>query len=230
MKKPLAGIIFDLDGTLVDSAPDICNALNTYLKRLGRRPLSLDETKTALGDGAASLLQRSLGLTGDAVGYAALAEHVRAFITLYRDIPADPAQIYPHVTSVLQRFHAGNIDLGLCTNKPEVSTLKLLDDLALSRYFGAVAGGDTFAVRKPDPGHIRGVVERLGAEVSRCVMVGDSINDLLAAQGLNMPCIIVNYGYGNSAALQADAVIDDFSLLPETLTRLGYVFDCPHAE
>lgn len=223
MQTPLAGVIFDLDGTLVDSAPDIRNALNEYLRGIGRRSLTLDEVKAALGDGAIALCQRALGLTGGNVDHTALVEHVHNFVAIYRAISADPAQIYPGVVETLRYFRARNVALGLCTNKPEAATHKLLDDLELRQYFGAVAGGDTFMVHKPDPGHIRGVIERLGVAVQHCVMVGDSVNDLAAARGLNIPCVWVDYGYGgNSAILQADASINDFAALPEILAKLGF--------
>ena len=223
MATPLAGVIFDLDGTLVDSAPDIRNAINAYLQTQDRRPLTLDEVKRAVGDGAMQLVERALALTGAKSSHDGLLEHVQSFIRIYRDIAPDPAQIYPGIIATLDAFKADAVALGVCTNKPEAATHKLLDSLKLKPYFGAVAGGDTFQVHKPNPEHLRGVIDMLGVAVPHCVMVGDSSNDLAAAHGLGIPCILVDYGYGSDvAALPAEAIINDMKLLRPTLVRLGF--------
>jgi phosphoglycolate phosphatase len=223
INTPLTGVIFDLDGTLVDSAPDIRNAINAYLAMQERRPLTLDEVKRAVGDGAMILVERALGLTGEKPAQDDLLDHVQKFIKIYRDIQPDPAQIYPGVIATLQNLQSHAIALGICTNKPESATLKLLDALKLTPYFGAIAGGDTYPVHKPNPDHLRGVITTLDVPVTGCVMVGDSSNDLAAAHGLGIPCILVDYGYGSDvAALPAEAVINDMTLLIPTLTRLGF--------
>ena len=221
--RALTGVIFDLDGTLVDSAPDICNALNAFLAERGRPGVTLGQTQAALGDGVVKLLERIHLLVG-VQPQDAMAE-VQAFVAIYRAIKADPAQIYPGVTAVLQHLRDKGVALGVCTNKPETATLKLLEDLALQRYFGAVAGGDTFLVHKPDPGHLRGVIERLGVDAAGCVMVGDSTNDLAAAHGMQTPCVLVDYGYGSDVSfLPAEAVIQDMAALPGALAQLGFRF------
>lgn len=217
--QSLRGVIFDLDGTLVDSAPDIRNALNEFLASRGRRAVTLGETQRAIGDGAAKLVERILAATGEVP--ADLTRDVQDFIAIYREVAADPVQIYPHVIDVLAQLQTQDIALGLCTNKPESATHKLLRDLDLQRFFGAVAGGDTFQQRKPDPAHIEGVIKQLGVPTDGCVMVGDSINDFLAAQGLGIPCIMVNYGYGADAGLlPAAAVIGGMDELYNALKRL----------
>lgn len=223
MTIPLAGVIFDLDGTLVDSAPDIRNAINAYLQTQERRPLTLDEVKRAAGDGAMLLVERALSLTGAQTSHNDLVNHVQSFIKIYRDITPDPAQIYPGVLPTLDAFKTHAVPMGICTNKPEIATQKLLDYLRLKPYFGAVAGGDTFQMHKPDPEHLRGVIDMLGVPVTHCVMVGDSSNDLAAAHGLGIPCILVDYGYGDDiAALPAEAFINDMAQLHQTLARLGF--------
>ncbi len=220
-EKILSGVVFDLDGTLVDSAPDIHNALNLFLLERGRRGVTLNETKAALGDGVAKLLERILSMTGGRP--EDFAADIHSFLDIYRAIKGDPRQIYPQVIETLQGLRAGGIGVGLCTNKPEAATLKLLDDLAIEALFDAVAGGDTFAVHKPHPDHLRGVIQRMNVPVTGCVMVGDSPNDLAAAHGLGIPCVLVDYGYGaDIGILPAEAVIGSMSELAEALARLGF--------
>jgi phosphoglycolate phosphatase len=218
---PLAGLVFDLDGTLIDSAPDTRNALNAFLVERNRRFVTLEETKQALGDGAVKLVERIFRLTGDCP--PDIMADVRAYITIYNTIKADPIQIYPDVVTTLRAFKKRNIPLGLCTNKPESATLKLLDELELRPYFAAIAGGDSFPVHKPDPAHLMGVIEQMGITPQGCVMIGDSPNDMVAAHGLGIPCILVDYGYGfDVSVLPAEAVISSMADLPKTLMRLGF--------
>ncbi len=220
-EKILRGVVFDLDGTLVDSAPDIHNALNLFLLERGRRGVTLNETKTALGDGVAKLLERILSMTGGRP--ESFAADIHGFLDIYRAIKGDPRQIYPQVIETLQNLRAGNIAVGLCTNKPEAATLKLLDDLAIAGLFDAVAGGDTFTVHKPHPDHLRGVIQRMKVPDACCVMVGDSPNDLAAAHGLGIPCVLVDYGYGaDISILPAEAVIGSMGELARAIEQIGF--------
>jgi phosphoglycolate phosphatase len=220
-QQPLTGVIFDLDGTLVDSVPDIRNALNRFLTSRGRRAVTKGEAEAAVGDGVFIMVERIMAVTGGVP--PDVRQETAAFIEMYHENIADPAQIYPHVSTVLAHLQQNGIALGLCTNKPEAVTLKLLNELDLRRYFWAVAGGDTFPTHKPDPAHLRGVIEQLGLHPSGCVMVGDSKNDYLAAQGLGIPCIMVDYGYGADAALLgAAATISSMGDLPAALTRVRH--------
>jgi phosphoglycolate phosphatase len=224
--ETLRGVIFDLDGTLVDSAADIRYALNQFLATRNRRSVTLAETQWAIGDGAAKLVERIMAATGEISGDLSL--DTKDFIEVYNTITADKSQIYPYVTEVLAQLQSQGIALGLCTNKPETATRKLLADLDLQRYFNAVAGGDTFPKRKPDSSHLRGVIDLLGVPASGCVMVGDSINDFLAAQGLGIPCVMVNYGYGADAdLLPAAAVIAGMQHLYSTLMKIGFCMAMP---
>lgn len=223
MPQPLRGVIFDLDGTLVDSAPDLRNALNAFLAARNRRPLTLAETKAAIGDGAVKLVERALRLTGDCPTGDTLLDETRAYIAIYRTIVADPSQLYPDVLTTLMALRQKSIALGLCTNKPESATRKLLDELALAPYFSGVAGGDTFPTHKPDPAHLHGVITQMGLTPDGCVMVGDSPNDLAAAHGLQVPCILVDYGYAaNVRDLPAEATISRMGDLPAALSALGF--------
>lgn len=219
----LRGVIFDLDGTLVDSAPDLRNALNQFLAERGRRSLTLAETKAAIGDGAVKLVERAFRLTGDCPAGDALLDEARAYISIYRNIVADPSQLYPDVVNTLNVLQQKSIALGLCTNKPEGATRKLLDELLITPYFSGIAGGDTFPTHKPDPAHLLGVITQMGLTPTGCAMVGDSPNDLVAAHGLQVPCIMVDYGYGADVRdLPAEATISGMGELPAALSALGF--------
>jgi phosphoglycolate phosphatase len=218
----LQGMIFDLDGTLLDSAPDIRQALNLMLAQHGRRPLTLEETKQALGDGVLMSVRRSFAMTGN-IPETDLFPFVQQYITHYRNIKADPAQIYPHVVPLLERYGQAGVRLGICTNKAESSTYHLLKDLDLLRHFAFVAGGDTFRAHKPHPDHVYGVIAALDVPREGCVMVGDSVNDVAAAHGAGIPCIIITQGYGDDAeSLKADRFIGHCGELPEALAALGF--------
>ena len=222
----LRGLIFDLDGTLVDSAPDIRQALNATLAGQGRRHLTLDEVKSFVGDGMLTSLQRAFAATGAGLSNDESYRQFQNFISFYREQPAEMAQIYPQVRETLDGFLQDGVKLGLCTNKQETSTHRLLDELDLARYFTFVAGGDTFPVHKPHPDHVRGVIERLRVPAESCVMIGDSVNDVRAAQGAGIPCLVVTHGYGiDVAELGADGLIGGFGELRTAVQELGYVME-----
>ena len=219
----LQGLIFDLDGTLLDSAPDLRQALNAVLDEHKRRPLTLEEVKAMTGDGMLPMLDRAFAVTGGPApglnSYALFQE----FIKYYRSLAADCEQIYPHVRETLVHYHGKGVKLGVCTNKQEAATLRILEELGLNGYFTFVAGGDTFPVHKPHPDHVKGVIERFGVPPANCAMVGDGSNDVRAAQGAGIPCIVVMHGYTEDyAQLGADKLIGGFRELPPALETLGF--------
>ena len=219
----LQGLIFDLDGTLIDSAPDLCNALNLTLKAHGRRALSIDETKLLTGDGMLPMLSRAFALTGNGIRDTESFTYFQEFITHYRTLPPLPEQIFPQGKETLERYKLAGIALGICTNKQEASTNRLLDGLGILSLFDFVAGGDTFPLHKPNPAHVTGVIERLCVPTENCVMIGDSTNDVQAAHGAGIPCVVVSHGYGGDfESLGADAIINKFDELDTTLARLGF--------
>lgn len=209
-------VIFDLDGTLVDTAPDLGAALNRVLAEYGRPPVSADSIRTMIGDGAAKLVERGFAATG---GWPAEpASIIRRFLNIYEAGIADRSRPFPGVTAALERLAAADIRLGVCTNKPGVATEELLVTLGLRRYFAAIGAGDG-PTRKPDPRHLLGVVEQLAAQPTTAIMVGDSANDVAAARAAGVPVIVVTFGYTATPAHQlgADAVIDRFDALPSLL-------------
>lgn len=213
-------LIFDFDGTLIDSAPDIAEGLNRLLAAQGRPTLSLDAVKGMIGDGAARLVEQAFAATGPVLAPDALAPMTARYLDLYGALPADPACVYPGVVATLDALKAAGHRLGLCTNKPAGISHDLLGALGLAGFFDAVAGGDTTRHRKPHPDPLVWVQERLGG--GGAVMVGDNANDVAAARGAGVPVVAVAYGYPRMpvAALGADAVIDRFQDLPLALAGL----------
>jgi phosphoglycolate phosphatase len=219
----LLALIFDLDGTLVDSAADLRQALNALLAAHGRRDLSLDEVKKLIGDGMQALLQRAFAATGERMPPQAEPALFNDFLKFYKNQKASKEQLYPLAMETLQSFRGQRVKIGLCTNKLYLPTMKLLDDIGIASLFDFVAGADTFSVFKPHPGHVLGVAKALKIPPRHCAMVGDSQNDIRAAQGAKMAAIAVAHGYGvNVAELGADAVISGFAELPQALRTLGF--------
>lgn len=220
----ISALVFDLDGTLIDSAPDMTRVLNRTLVSFGRRPLAEAEVRTMVGDGSANLLRQAFAATGGPLEGEAVEPVLRQYLdTYYED--SQPSALYPGVRETLEALVGQGFRLGLCTNKPERISRKLLDMLGLAPLFGAVAGGDTLPVRKPDGRHLAWVLEQLGEDAAtpRAVMVGDNGNDVQAARAVGIPVVAMSYGYPRMPveALGADLVLDRFGDLPAALERLG---------
>lgn len=220
---PRTALAFDLDGTLIDSAPDLCAALNRVLTELGRPTVSLAQVKERFaGDGVRLLVGRALAATGAEASEEETARHVTRFLEIYEAIPATPAQLYPGVAETLAQLKAEGFRLGLCTNKPQQATETLLPQLGLQGLFDCVVGGDALPVRKPDAGHLRAVLDRLGGTQASSVMIGDNDNDAAVAAGCGVPFIAMAYGYPRVpvAELGAALVLERFANLPDALKRL----------
>jgi phosphoglycolate phosphatase len=205
-------IVFDLDGTLVDTALDLGRALNVLLAEYSRPSVTLNDIRHMVGDGAAKLVERGFSATGGLP--KPLPDLAKRFIEIYGAGVADESRPFPGVVETLERCRAAGIELGVCTNKPTGLSNALLEALDLSRFFAAVAGGDG-PVRKPDPRHLLGVVENLKAVPETALMVGDSTNDVQAARNAKMKVVIVSFGYTTvpPAQLGGDRLIDSFEEL-----------------
>ena len=222
----IKAVIFDLDGTLVDSAPDIQVAINKLLAEEGRRPLTLEEVSAMIGDGAPKLVERAMEATGGGDAPEDLPTLTRRFLGFYEGHTTDLTRPYPGVPEALERLRSAGVRMGICTNKPERPTRELLRDLRLAPYFQAVFGGDTVAgVKKPDPRLIHAVLDALGARPAEAVMVGDAANDVAAARAAGIPVILRAGGYTRVPAkeLDADRVITDFLELPEAIRGVSAV-------
>ncbi|MHA1564609.1 MAG: phosphoglycolate phosphatase [Alphaproteobacteria bacterium] len=216
-------ILFDLDGTLIDSAPDIRTALNEVLHQASLPVVTLEQTRSFVGDGAARLVQRAFTSVGVPLHASALSLYRDRYIRAYEARLAVETRLYPHVPHTLRTLRHAGWRLAVCTNKPHAATLSVMRQLALDSYFETAAGGDSFAVRKPDPGHLLSTLAALGATADQAIMVGDSENDVRAAQRANIPVILMSHGYhhGPVEDMAADLVLDSFDNFSENLPPLA---------
>jgi phosphoglycolate phosphatase len=192
---PVEALIFDLDGTLVDTAPDLTAATNHALSLIGRRSISQEEARHMVGHGSRALIVRGCEVTGGAVDDDTVKRLNIAFLDYYADNIADHSAIFPGLLAVLTRAKQAGLKLGVCTNKVERLSHKLLAALNMADYFGAVVGGDTLPIMKPDPAPYREVAKRLGVDVANTLMFGDSETDIRTAQNAGVPVIAVTFGY-----------------------------------
>ncbi len=214
-------LIFDLDGTLVDSAPDLRAAVNEMLRERGEKPLSLPQVRRMIGDGVPALVARALAASGAGPAEAAVA--LPRFLELYEADAVRLTRPYPAVPETLAALRRRGYRTAICTNKPQHATLRVLEGLGLLPLFDGIAGGDRFAIKKPDPDHLLELIGVLGARVEAAAMIGDNENDAAAARGAGIPLVLMRYGYARIAPeqLAADALLDHFADLPATLDRLG---------
>lgn len=219
---PGPAYVFDLDGTLVDTAPDLLGALNAILSREGRRLAQLEELRHIVGLGSARMLLQAFELTGAPLDEARLPQMVDAYISYYRAHIAEGSRPFAGVVETLQRLKAQGARLAVLTNKPQELTDLLLPALGLDHLFEAIHGAGRMEFSKPDARVFHAVIEELGGAGDRVVMVGDSITDVLTARAAKVPVIAVNYGYTPEPAhlLGADAVTGDFHEIPALAARL----------
>ncbi|MFL6863021.1 MAG: phosphoglycolate phosphatase [Allosphingosinicella sp.] len=216
---PFDTIAFDLDGTLADTAPDLAAVLNHVLRELGRPQVPPDSVRHLVGHGARALLRRGLAQSGEAP-----EELVEAGFPLYLDYYAANICVgtrpYPGVEAALDGLKAQGARLAICTNKIERLTHLLLGALGWADRFDAVVGGDTLAVRKPDPAPLHEAIARAGG--GRAAFVGDSITDADTARAAGLPFVAVSFGFSDRPAreLGADALIDHFDALADALASL----------
>ncbi|MBS4048720.1 MAG: phosphoglycolate phosphatase [Alphaproteobacteria bacterium] len=216
-------ILFDLDGTLVDTAPDLAAATDHALVQAGRPAIGLESVRSMVGDGARALIEKGFRASGGMPAPDVFEAAFNDFMVYYGRHIAQTSRPFPGVATCLAALAEQGYALAVCTNKPEALSRSLLDQLGLSGFFGAVVGGDSLLVRKPDPGHIRGTLDKLGTAFSWAAMVGDSANDVNAAKAAGLPCVVVSFGYTQIAPkdLGGDRLIDHFSELPDALVALG---------
>ena len=216
-------IVFDLDGTLVDTAPDLVSTLNLVLAGEGLPPVAYDDARRMIGGGTRRMIERALIAEGRTVSGAELDRLFGIFVDHYSAHIADRSRPFPQVESILQRFAGDGFRLAVCTNKLEWLSLRLLDALNLSRYFAAICGQDTFGIEKPDPQMLRLTIRRAGGEPQRAIMIGESLTDVRTARAANVPVIAVDFGYNEvaSAALDADRLVSSFADLPQAIAAVA---------
>ncbi|KPF43861.1 HAD family hydrolase [Rhizobium sp. AAP43] len=216
-------IVFDLDGTLVDTAPDLVGSLNHTIAARGLAPVGYEDLTFLVGQGARMMIQRAFALRGVPIEDSELPDLMDRFIAHYRGAMPGMSRPYPGVVEALERLQAAGHVLAVCTNKLEELAVPLLKGLGLEHYFATIAGGDTFPVRKPDPDHIVQTVIKAGGNADRILMIGDSINDIAAARGGDIPSIAVTFGYSDVPVetLGASHIIAHFDeLTPDLVISL----------
>jgi len=218
-------VVFDLDGTLVDSAPDLVATLNTVFAQEGLPPVPYHTARNLVGGGARSLIERSLRAEGRRLATPEIDRLVKEFIEHYASHIADRSRPFPSLEAALDELGAAGCRLAVCTNKLEWLSVRLLDALGLSKRFVAVCGADTFGLRKPNPDFLRRTIARAGGELAHAVMVGDSLSDIATARAAGVPIVAVDYGYTETPVgeLGPDRVIGAMTELPSA------VFDLLHA-
>jgi len=214
-----ATIVFDLDGTLVDTAPDLTNALNHVLTRRGHDAVSREIVRASVGHGARIMIEEALCRLG---AEDDIEQMLAEFLVHYEANIAAESRAYPGAERSLDWLASKDAKLAVCTNKREHLSRKLLQSLKLAGYFQAIAGRDTFSVSKPNPAHLIGTIALAGGRPDRAVMVGDSHVDYLTARSAGLPIVMVSFGYGPPLpeGAHADCVVDDFSELDARLDRL----------
>lgn len=220
-KVPLT-LLFDLDGTLVHSAPDLRVAVNKVLAEHGRRPLSEPEVMGMVGNGARKLMERAWDATGAPAGEA-LDTLLDRFMHHYMEAPAALTRPFEGVVETLETLRAAGYRMAVVTNKPQAPTEQAMAALDLTRHFDTIVGGGATPHLKPHPAPLQEALDRMGATAAGAVMVGDSQNDTEAAQALGVPSVCVTFGYRRCSLedLGADLLIERFADLPEALARLA---------
>jgi phosphoglycolate phosphatase len=211
--SPIA--VFDLDGTLADTAGDLVGTLNVILEREGLAPLPVAKARDMIGAGARALIQRGFEAAGKELTPAYLDDLFRQFMVHYGENICVKTRLYPGVAEALDRLEQAGFILAVCTNKVEEHSIKLLDELGVGHRFAANCGRDTFPYFKPDPRHLTLTIERAGGSAARAVMIGDSRTDIVTARNAGIPAIAVPFGYTDVPVreLGPDLVIGHFDEL-----------------
>jgi phosphoglycolate phosphatase len=215
-------VVFDLDGTLVDTAPDLVAALNHVLACEGLPPVGYEDARNMVGGGARVMVERGLKAGGRVLPPAEVDRMVRDFIAHYADHIAVGSRPFHGVEATLDSLAGSGCRLAVCTNKLERLSLRLLDALGLSARFQAICGADTFGVPKPDPKILYGTIARAGGDRDRAIMIGDSMTDIATARAVGIPVIAVDFGYTEIpvAELKPDRVVSAFADLPDTILQM----------
>lgn len=197
--------VFDLDGTLVDTAPDLSASLNHCLAQDGLAPMPLDLVRPHAGHGARAMLRAAYHHLSRPIDADGVEAHLPVFLSFYEAHIADASRPFPGVVAAMDRLEAVGWRLAVCTNKSEHLARRLLEELGLAPRFSAICGADTFPAMKPDPRHLGGTIERAAGATDKTIMIGDTLTDIAAARALPVPSILVDFGYAPDEAARAGA-------------------------
>jgi phosphoglycolate phosphatase len=216
-------IVFDLDGTLIDTAPDLAEATNHVLSTLGLARVNELEIRPFVGHGALAMIDGAVKSHGRKLSERELHDLFEVFIVYYAAHLADRSVPYPHIVAALDDLKAEGATLAVCTNKMEAQARAVLEALKLDHYFAALTGRDSLGVYKPDPQHLIGTIALAGGEPSRSIMIGDSETDIRTAKAAQVPVVAVSFGYSVDPVLSfgPDIVIDDYQHLRAALGKLA---------
>jgi phosphoglycolate phosphatase len=222
MTTPPPIAVFDLDGTLAETAGDLVGTLNVILRREGLRALPLEQARDLIGAGAKALIQRGFTAAGEPLSHERLEALFADFLDHYGRHICDLSHLYPGVVDALDRLEARGFRLAVCTNKVEDLAVRLLEALGVAERFAAICGRQTFPFSKPDPRHITLTITRAGGDPARAVMIGDSRADIDAAKAAGIPVVAVTFGYTDTPVqeLDADRVISHFEDLADAVSAL----------
>jgi phosphoglycolate phosphatase len=215
-------IIFDLDGTLVDTAPDLVDTLNRLLISEGLDTVPFDEARPMIGGGARKLIERGLAVQGRSCAKADVDHLYETFVAHYAEHIADRSRPFPELVDALDDLASRGCRFAVCTNKLEWLSVRLLDALGLSERFAAICGQDTFGVQKPHPDIVHATLRRAGGSAAEAIMVGDSETDIATARAAGIPVIAVDFGYTDRpvATFGPDRIISRFGQLPGAVMDL----------
>ncbi|HEU5018738.1 MAG TPA: HAD-IA family hydrolase [Pseudolabrys sp.] len=221
MTPPL--LVFDLDGTLIDTAPDLVDTLNVIFAREGMAQVPYEEARRLIGGGARAMIARGIETEGRVIAPAKLEDMFADFIEYYGEHVADRSRPFPGLNDALDRLQADGYRFAVCTNKLEKLSLSLLDALSLRARFAAICGQDTFGIQKPDPEVLRRTIQVAGGLPPHAIMIGDSGTDVRTARAAGVPVIAVDFGYSERpiAELNPDRIISRFAELPAAVTAVA---------
>jgi phosphoglycolate phosphatase len=223
-ESPLTGqtLIFDLDGTLVDTAPDLVRALNAVLVPLGYRQTATEDVRGLIGHGARALLSRTIALSSETVSEARLDAFTTAFVDLYAADIAAHSLPFPGVRQALMACQQAGCTLAVCTNKKGYLARQLLEALDLAHFFSAIIGGDEVPAAKPDARAVQSVLDAVNGDSARAIFIGDSRTDAEAARNAGLPCLLVPFGYTIEpvGAMPNDGILESYDVLFEKVVQL----------
>ena len=214
-------VIFDLDGTLVNTAPDLLRATNHVLEQEGRATITLDQMIDTVSFGARQMIKRGFEITGDPVNDTQVDVLFMRFLEYYTANIAVDSHPFDGCIDLLEKCQARGMKLGVCTNKFEAPAIKLLAELDMLKYFAAIVGPDTINIPKPDPAPYRETVKRIGGDIHKSIMVGDSKTDVLTAKAARVPVVVFTFGYSDEPVegLGADYVLGGYDELANILKQ-----------